>query len=213
MQYVANVGGICKNGITKDINYYGTSKLGGYQMSLENMITNIFQDIITDMELPTGSLYIHSNKGKGKETSKSLCISNPEYPKISHKSNIQTKSAVILNMLSINEKIELVIKNAQFKTLTVPTEATIKVVNSDMVFTHVVFEKVNQGLYDYIKENTICCINNYEFSDTFGCCSLYTECSNAKRCLHENKLYAKACYYRKNLESGHIFYGEMENSL
>ena len=31
MQYVANVGGLCKNGITKDINYYEMSKLGGYQ--------------------------------------------------------------------------------------------------------------------------------------------------------------------------------------
>ena len=181
-------------------------------MVLENMINIIFEDIITEMELPKFSLYIHSNKGNGKETSKSLCISNPEYPKIPHKSNIQTKSAVILN-ISINQKIELVVKNSQFKAVTVPAEATIKKVNSDKEFIHVVFEEETQGLYAYIKAHTICCINNYEFSDTFGCCSLYNECSDAKRCLHENKLYAKGCYYRKNLKLGQIFYGGNQNAL
>jgi len=183
-------------------------------MILENIIQNIFQDIITEMELPSDSLYIHSNKGKGegKETSKSLCISNPEYPKIPHKNNTQTKSAVILNIL-IKNKIELVVKNIQFKALSVPDEATIKDVNSDKEFTHVVFEKETQSLYNYIKAHTICCINNYEFSDTFGCCSLYTKCSDARRCLHENKLYSKGCYYRKNLDSGQVFYGESQNTL
>jgi len=181
-------------------------------MSLENRINNIFEDIIAKMELPKDSLYIHSNKGKGKETSKSLCISNPEYPKIPYKNNAQTKSAIILN-ISINHNIELVIKNVQFKALSIPDEAIIKVVNSDKEFTHVVFEEETQGLYDYIKAHTICCIDNYEFSDTFGCCSLYNECSDAKRCLHENKLYAKGCYYRKNLDSGQVFYGKNQNTL
>lgn len=175
-------------------------------MSLEKAINNIFQEIIIEMELPANSLYIHSNKGKGKETSKSLCISKPEYPKIPHSNNTQTKSAIILN-ISINNNIELIIKNIQFKKITVPSDAIIRVVNFDKEFTHVVFYKENQNLYDYIKANIIYCINNYEFSDAFGCCSKYNECSDAKRCLHENKLYAKGCYYRKNLESGKIFYG------
>ncbi|MBU3101698.1 MULTISPECIES: hypothetical protein [Clostridium] len=175
-------------------------------MSLENVIEHIFQDIIIEMELPTNSLYIHSNKGKGKETSKSLCISKPEYPQIPHSNNTQTKSAIILN-ISVNNNIELIIKNKQFKEITVPSDAIIRGVNSDKEFTHVVFDKESEILHNYIKAHTIYCINNYEFSDTFGCCSKYNECSDAKRCLHENKLYAKGCYYRKNLESGQIFYG------
>ncbi len=181
-------------------------------MSLEKVINNIFQEIITEMELPMNSLYIHSNKGKGKETSKSLCISKPEYPKIPRNNNTQTKSAVILN-ISIKHNIELVIKNVQFKALNIPNEGTIKDVNSDKGFTHVVFDEETQCLYNYIKAHTICCINKYEFSDTFGCCSQYNECSDAKRCLHENKLYAKGCYYRKNLDSGQVFYGESQNTL
>lgn len=181
-------------------------------MSLENMINNIFEEIITEMELPKGSLYIHSNKGKGKETSKSLCISNPEYPKIPHKNSVQTKSAVILN-IPIHDKIELVIRNVQFRLLDIPNEATIKDVNSDKEFTHVLFKDESKALYDYIKAHTICSINNYEFSDKFGCCSLYKECSESKRCLHENKLYSKGCYYRNNLELGKVFYGLDQSPL
>ena len=53
---------------------------------------------------------------------------------------------------------------------------------------------------------------NRIFADTmnfpaFGCCSRYNECSDAKKCLHPDQMYATACAYRKNLENGNIFYG------
>lgn len=51
-------------------------------------------------------------------------------------------------------------------------------------------------------------IKNYFPSHRFGCCSKYEECSDAKCCLHEDKFYAKGCYYRENLEQGRIFYGK-----
>lgn len=40
----------------------------------------------------------------------------------------------------------------------------------------------------------------------FACCARYKECSEKKRCIHPNTLYAKACAYRKNLENGRVFY-------
>lgn len=43
---------------------------------------------------------------------------------------------------------------------------------------------------------------------TFGCCSKYEECSNKKRCVHENPFYSLGCIYRSHLEKGEIFYGE-----
>lgn len=50
-------------------------------------------------------------------------------------------------------------------------------------------------------------INNYiPKAAGFACCSRYKECSDAKKCIHPNRLYAKACQYRKNLEEGNIFY-------
>lgn len=44
--------------------------------------------------------------------------------------------------------------------------------------------------------------------ESFGCCGRYEECSDARQCLHPDKLYARACAYRKNLENGKIFYGK-----
>ncbi len=42
-----------------------------------------------------------------------------------------------------------------------------------------------------------------------GCCSLYKECSDALHCLRDiNDPTYSGCYYRKNIESGIIFYGE-----
>lgn len=50
-------------------------------------------------------------------------------------------------------------------------------------------------------------INNYiPKAAGFACCSRYEECSDAKKCIHPNQLYAKACQYRKNLEEGNIFF-------
>lgn len=47
--------------------------------------------------------------------------------------------------------------------------------------------------------------------EKFGCCYKYKECSDAKKCLHEDLLYSTGCLYRKNLENGKIFYGENKN--
>lgn len=42
----------------------------------------------------------------------------------------------------------------------------------------------------------------------FGCCGKYLECSNAKHCVHVDKVYSTSCQYRKSLETGNIFYGK-----
>lgn len=48
-------------------------------------------------------------------------------------------------------------------------------------------------------------------ASSFACCARYEQCSDAKKCIHANQLYSKACEYRKNLESGKIFYGKNKN--
>lgn len=48
-------------------------------------------------------------------------------------------------------------------------------------------------------------------SDTIGCCQLYEECSNAKTCIHSDKLFRTRCVYKRNLEQNMIFYGKNRN--
>lgn len=57
----------------------------------------------------------------------------------------------------------------------------------------------------------IAAMEHYEPSEYFGCCGKYIKCSNAKKCLHDEPIYSKACAYRKNLEAGMIFYGKNAN--
>jgi len=44
--------------------------------------------------------------------------------------------------------------------------------------------------------------------ETFGCCSKYIECSDAKACIQEHEQWSKGCIYRRNLIKGKIFYGK-----
>lgn len=49
--------------------------------------------------------------------------------------------------------------------------------------------------------------------DAFSCCSLYRECSDAKKCLIPEKDYAINCTYREQLEHGTIFFGKSANDF
>lgn len=44
--------------------------------------------------------------------------------------------------------------------------------------------------------------------DSFGCCSRYRACSDAGECLISHLDYSLGCIYRRQLESGHVFYGK-----
>ena len=150
----------------------------------------VIDNIIATHDLPNNSIHLYSNissKGvnAGKETSKSICIFEPEYPPKASTSKAPGK--------------------------TVPTTATIKIVKSDKVFQHVIFKNNDSSIYSFIRENILYCLANYKATSSFGCCSRFIECSNAKRCVHENKIYSMGCKYRMNLDSGKIFYGENKN--
>lgn len=64
-------------------------------------------------------------------------------------------------------------------------------------------EEEIKEIYQYLYLN--------EPMDTFGCCSRYTECSNALKCVQPDKKLAKGCQYKLNLESGKVFYGQNKN--
>ena len=48
--------------------------------------------------------------------------------------------------------------------------------------------------------------------ELFGCCSRYLECSDQKQCVHPDRVVARDCAYKRNLESGKIFYGKNKNA-
>lgn len=97
------------------------------------------------------------------------------------------------------------IKNNIVSKINIPEEAEIKKLKSDALNTYIIFRFWNDNVFKFIKDIVVYYVENFEPSDKFGCCGKYKECSEAGKCLHDNKFYAKACWYRKNLESGNAF--------
>lgn len=186
---------------------------------LENLfikIQELLDALITEFELPHHSLHLFSNisqKGanKGKEISKSICIYEPEYPMVKEDVNNPGKNFTVMNIKG-HEKAELLIRNGQFDNIPLPDSAEVKELKSDHNFKHVLFGTDDDSVVPYIKENILYCLRNYHSkAKSFGCCSRFIECSDAKRCVHVNKLYSTSCAYRRNLEAGNIFYGKNKN--
>lgn len=59
-------------------------------------------------------------------------------------------------------------------------------------------------LYSFLESDY--CVDN-----EFGCCHLYNECSDEKKCIQPNVTFSNRCYYKKNLNDGRIFYGMNRN--
>lgn len=185
-------------------------------MSFDTKVNALLEGIIKEEELPTMSIFLYSNKSnkgdkKGIEISKSIKISEPEYPP--QDKSVRPKNGTLVMNIQQKTGIELLIRNEQFNIIPLPREGKLKELKSDQNFKHVIFEESMESLYSYIRANVIYCIDNYVSSSSFGCCSKFGKCSDEKKCLHENKLYSTGCAYRRNLESSKIFYGQNRNVL
>lgn len=78
------------------------------------------------------------------------------------------------------------------------------IIKNDTVYFECDTEYLRQYLLDVFSWE----LKNYCPPYSFGCCSKYKECSNQRKCVHINTMYAKGCQYRKNLEKNRIFYNE-----
>ena len=185
--------------------------------SFIDILQDTINSTIVSYNLPDGSIFLYSNissKGKnaGKETSKSLCLYEPEYPPTKSKAKNPDKNFIVLRITDDKDgSIDLAIRSKQFREITVPATAIIRQTSSDNGFFHVIFNQDDDSIYSYIENNIIFCLENYSSGESFACCSKYVDCSDARKCLHENKMYAMKCKYRKNLEAGKIFYGVNKN--
>lgn len=107
--------------------------------------------------------------------------------------------------------VSFVVRKPTIKCISLPENVSLKYIDSDIANAIVNFPTGENNFNTFVHDILDYSVNTFEPSDKFGCCSKYIECSNAKKCLHENLFYSKSCFYRKNLESGKIFYGENKN--
>ena len=169
-----------------------------------NVINNIINELSSKHNLPNKGLYLLENKG-AKNSTYTLVINEQPFPVINE--NVISRSMIILNFIPVKQGIsELIIKNKLVSVLPYPSSLTVKEVKSDKINHHLLMFNEDINGIEYIKSLVEYCLSIYESSNTFGCCSKYNECSRLKECIHENKLYATGCMYRKKIENNIIYF-------
>ena len=110
----------------------------------------------------------------------------------------------------------ILIKNALYDKVNIDLTTTLpsaKIVELKSEPQYTVIETQREDdLTDCIKPYLERAILDYKPTKTFACCSRYLQCSDAKKCLHPQQIYAKQCWYRDNIEKGIIIYGKNKNT-
>ncbi len=174
---------------------------------LEASLQKVFDKIVSEYDLHKNTFsYERSYSLKdGKLTSCGIYINEMTYPPVIS-DTILSSYLVTRHQKLKGGKLEFLIRNEQFANIELPESVVVKGLLSDKDYRHLLFDQDDVSLVPYLEQNIRYCLKNYKPSTIFGCCSSYKECSDAKKCIHPNFLYAKGCQYRQNLEAGRIFY-------
>ena len=188
-------------------------------------IKKMLADLIEKYELPAGSLYLSDNYGQVERTkntivSYSVCIWEPDYPSSRYEKPGQNVLVATLAPTTVRKRIGN-FDTSFSKSIAdhlqdyLPLDAEVFPQNNSDLKTNTIRMSIpmdSPQLTDYIKRHTVYALDHYvSKAGRFGCCSHYNECSDAKKCVHPNKLYSRACFYREHLEKGEIFYGKNRN--
>lgn len=203
---------------------YGTKKSQPAQQSkiklkgnaFETYMQAILDDVIKKEELPPKVLHLIPIRDKDSVKGQSVYIYEPEYPPVPGEKDEDdlTRNYFVLRISSAaKNRIRLVVSESAYGDLEKP--ASIEVIQNktdkDTGLVQIIFTRDDTELEKYIRKIIDYCLADYTPQHRFGCCNLFIECSNAKKCVHSNPLYSMGCMYRKNLEAGHIFYGVNKN--
>ncbi len=159
---------------------------------------------------------------KGKIISYMICANEPAYPATDEEMKDENRTQS--QFLSVRKPkikkwqgcVEICL-GLNLSQLEIPSDAVILSKDSngegeDDVSTSIIISPTSNNFEDLITQIVELRLKWYSSSaDPFGCCDMFNACSDAKKCIHENRFYSTACAYRHNLEQGRIFYGKNRN--
>lgn len=186
------------------------------------------EDVVRKWQLPPRGVEVTANFGQegksneGKIVSYSMSLNEPDYPATEddlRDENRVTKKCVTFKPSGTKVRrgsVEISLRTAMMERIRFPAESTVLPQNKtdcESDSRRVAIPVDAAGIVDFFRDVVELKLKVYESARAtpFGCCSLFEECSDAKRCIHPNRLYSTACAYRRNLESGRIFYGKNKN--
>ena len=157
----------------------------------KTILESIISKVSAKWKCSNGLFSIQENKSKDKLTGYSLYFEKCLFFKVNTKFTIISCSKRVFDALEISPAISKLLKSPQN-------------------FIQFMFHSENEAIKvaERITDENI---RIFEPTEHFGCCGLYLKCSDAKKCLHPDIIRSKSCYYKKNLESGKIFYGKNAN--
>lgn len=183
----------------------------------KNEVKTTLDDIIIEEKLPDHSLLVLPNYKRNGEgiVSYSVCINEPDFPSTKQKKDCQGKNSIVMNIKEDKKQLHLIISRKQFNNVPLLPNSTYKEIKNPNLGRDAIrisTSSNNDALIEYIRNAVMYSLKIYTSKATpFACCSSFIECSDAKKCVHVNKLYSKACIYRRHLDDGDIFYGKNKN--
>lgn len=204
------------------LDLFGSSQDDPFENLLQKLQT-LSEYIVQTWRLPQRSVTVFPNMGQkgksneGKIVSYSLVISESDYPATDADLCDGRRTKCITFKRVKHDIVEtLPIKNVILERLRIPDGANAlpqDKTDRETDSRKLAIPIASAGIIDFFKDIVVLKLKVYEssYASSFGCCSLFEECSDAKRCIHPNRLYSTACAYRHNLESGRIFYGKNRN--
>ena len=102
--------------------------------------------------------------------------------------------------------ISIAVKISMLTKVQPPETAEVVMKESDAPNCKLNFLHGESEILLYLHDLILYYTEHFEPSDKFGCCHRYKECSAERKCIHPDPFYSKACWYRKNLENGKVFY-------
>lgn len=190
-----------------------------FETSWMDIINVAIENIAKEEELPEGSLQLIENlsRDKKKVSSYSVSVLKPDYPKGTNPNGKVKNSLINIKRVSKkNNPVDILVISLPDSILPMvrshfPDLSLVKKKSDPITRANIAVDSNN--LNEFFNFVIKLVLDNYftEGSDAFGCCSRYEACSDAKKCLHENKLYARNCIYGSHLAEGRIFYGKNRN--
>lgn len=187
----------------------------GYEAVKAKVAGRLVQ-IVDEKKLPLNGLLVRDNNGE-TIISFSVCTNEPDFPCPPEQiGKIATLTSMVKVQLASTRKDEgkiwIDLTENEFNNNIPPKTAEIRDLTTGTASKRVVFSASDSELIEYIIHMTLYNLKSYRSkTKTFACCSRFNDCSDAKECVHSNKLYSTVCQYRQNLEAGKIFYGKNRN--
>lgn len=175
---------------------------------MKEMIFNKLENMIKDIKVENFRIYDVCEKNEKLKLDDAYKNESFSYKifknNILLKYNVMKKVSDFIEIRCINESILESVKNKFNNVQYKDSDLYIRINISNIEEIDLLIEEIKEIFIEMF-------LQYMNTEESFGCCSKYEECSDAKHCVHNDVRLRFSCMYKKNLDAGRIFYGKNKN--